>query len=538
LFLVVNFTFPLFSLSFSDPPLDRSPAAHAAALADAMSDEEALAQTFMLGWVGAEPSPLIIDWIRDRKIGGVKIFGWNTGDTRRLAKTVGELQQASLAGPLGIPLLVATDQEGGLVRHVKGDTSETPGNMAIGASGYPRDAYLSGYYIGKELAVLGINMNFAPSVDLYTDKGSVLIGPRAFGNDPVKAGILGAAFMKGQQAAGIIPTAKHYPGHGGTNLDSHGVLPRINVSIGVLWDRELVPYRILVREGLPAIMSGHLAFPDTPAASAPASLSPYFLKDILRGRIGYGGIVITDDLMMNGAASYAGSLSRAAKQALLAGNDIIMLSKTPNLYDPVWTYLVNSMKEDGEFKARVRDAARRIIETKLRFLGVPYIPDPANIEKELSNPEAAAFFLDLAARSATVIRGTSEESAFPLPPEKAGRVLLAGQYGDFFRAGKTAYPQAVSIRCPVSREELAAYGKNADTIIFCLSDETGLALLRSLQPLRKKIIVLSVLSPVYLESVPWVDGAVAVYSYAPESFAAGFSVILGRIPAAGKLPYE
>jgi beta-N-acetylhexosaminidase len=541
LFLVVNFTVPLFSLSFSDPPSDLSPAAHAAALADAMSDEEALAQTFMLGWVGAEPSPLIIDWIRDRKIGGVKIFGWNTGDTRLLARTVGELQQASLAGPLGIPLLVATDQEGGLVRHVKGDTSETPGNMAIGASGYPRDAYLAGYYIGKELAALGINMNFAPAVDLYTNRDSVLIGPRAFGNDPVKAGILGAAFMKGQQAAGIIPTAKHYPGHGGTDLDSHGVLPRINVSIGVLWDRELVPYRILAREGLPAVMSGHLAFPDTPAASAPASLSPYFLKDILRGRMGYGGIVITDDLMMNGAASYAGSLSRAAKQALLAGNDIIMLSKTPSLYDPVWTYLVNSMKEDGEFKTRVRDAARRVIETKLRFLngGVPYVPDPAAIDKELSNPEAAAFFLDLAARSATVIKGVSPDGdILPLPPEKAGRVLLAGQYGDFFRAGKTAYPQAVSIRYPVSQEELTAYGRNADTIIFCLSDETGLRLLRSLQPLRKKVIVLSVLSPVYLESAPWVDGAVAVYSYASESFAAGFSVILGRIPAAGKLPYE
>ncbi|MDR2370678.1 MAG: glycoside hydrolase family 3 protein, partial [Treponema sp.] len=195
LFFVVNFTFPLFSLSFSDPSSGLSPAAHAAALTDAMSDEEALAQTFMFGWVGAEPSPLIIDWIRGRKIGGVKIFGWNTGDTRLLARTVGELQQASLAGPLGIPLLVATDQEGGLVRHVKGDTSETPGNMAIGASGYPRDAYLAGYYIGKELAALGINMNFAPAVDLYTNRDSVLIGPRAFGNDPVKTGILGAAFM-------------------------------------------------------------------------------------------------------------------------------------------------------------------------------------------------------------------------------------------------------------------------------------------------------------------------------------------------------
>jgi beta-N-acetylhexosaminidase len=143
----------------------------------------------MLGWVGAEPSPLIMDWIRNRNIGGVKIFGWNTGDTLKLAETVGELQKNALTTQFGIPLLVATDQEGGLVRHVKGATSETPGNMAIGASGRPIDAYWSGYYIGRELSLLGINMNFAPTVDLYTNRDSTLIGPRSFSADPVQAGI-------------------------------------------------------------------------------------------------------------------------------------------------------------------------------------------------------------------------------------------------------------------------------------------------------------------------------------------------------------
>jgi beta-N-acetylhexosaminidase len=132
--------------------------------------------------------------------------------------------------------------------------------------------------------------------------------------------------MQGMMAAGVIPTAKHYPGHGDTDLDSHGVLPQINIPFETLWDRELVPYRMLSAEGLPAVMSGHIAFPRTSAAAAPASLSPWFLKDVLRDKIGFQGIVITDDLMMNGAAEWAGSISRAAKQALLAGNDIIMFS--------------------------------------------------------------------------------------------------------------------------------------------------------------------------------------------------------------------
>ncbi|MDR2257832.1 MAG: glycoside hydrolase family 3 protein [Treponema sp.] len=516
----------------------------AAVLADAMSDEQALAQTFMLGWVGAEPSPLIMDWIRDRNIGGVKIFGWNTGDTRRLAETIGALQEASLGGAFQIPLFVATDQEGGWIRHVKGSTSETPGNMAIGASGYPRDAYLAGYYIGRELAILGINMNFAPAVDLFTNRDSVLIGPRAFGGDPVKTGVLGIAFMKGQQAAGIVPTAKHYPGHGDTDLDSHGVLPRIATPFEVLWDRELVPYRMLAGEGLPAVMSGHLAFPNTPAAAVPASLSPWFLKDVLRDKIGYRGIIITDDLMMNGAAAWAGSLSAAAKQALLAGNDIIMLSKTPNLSDPVWGSLLRAMKNEPEFRNRVRDAARRVLAVKLTCLRgeakVPYIPDLARVDSELPDAEGARFFLSLAARSVTVVKGETPPAVFPLTRENAGRVLLAGQYTDFFRAGKAAYPDAVSYWYSEVRgaAELAAYAREADTVIFCLSGPEGLPFLRRLEPLKKRVVVLSVLSPVYLEGVSWADGAVAVYSYAPESFIAGFSAMLGRIPAEGKLPYE
>jgi beta-N-acetylhexosaminidase len=534
---LVLFPLRLFSLSFNDPGDLKKLAA--AIVAD-MNDEQVLAQTFMLGWVGAEPSPLIMDWIKDRNLGGVKIFGWNTSDTTRLAITVGELQKASLKGPYQIPLLVATDQEGGWIRHVKGATSETPGNMAIGASSYPQDSYWAGYYIGRELALLGINMNFAPTVDLYTNRNSVLIGTRAFGADPVTTGILGAAFMKGQLAVGIIPTAKHFPGHGDTELDSHGILPKIDASLEVLWGRELIPYRMLAKEKLPAVMSGHLAFPNTQAGDIPASLSSWFLNDILREKIGFQGIIITDDLMMNGATMSAGSLSKAAKQAITAGNDIILLSKTPLFFDSVWTLLLSSMKDEPEFKARVQDAARRVLEVKLTYLRgervVPYIPDVEKLKENLPDPEGAAFFLDLAVRSVTVIK----DAPFPLLPKDAGNVLLTGQYLEFFKQGKAAYPTAKSYWYSedFGINDFLTYARSADTIIFCLSDAAGLHFLRALEPLKKKIIVFSVLTPVYLDGTPWVDGAIAVYSYANESFIAGFSALIGRIGAQGKLPFS
>jgi beta-N-acetylhexosaminidase len=291
-------------------------------------------------------------------------------------------------------------------------------------------------------------------------------------------------------------------------------------------------------------MSGHLAFPKTTAKGTPASLSSWFLKDILRETMGYRGIIITDDLMMNGAISWTSSLSQAAKQALLAGNDIILFSKTPNLNDAVWTLLSKSMKEDKEFRLRVRDAARRTLATKLRYLrgtqAAPFVPDLTKVETELIDPQGSAFFVNLAARSVTVVKPSPSQqpALFPLKPEDAGRVLLTGQYTDFFKMGKAAFPDAVSFWYSDTSSDLLSYARRADTIIFCLSDTVGVRLLRQLEPLKKKVIVISVLSPVYLESVPWVDGAVAVYSYAPESLAAGFSTIIGKITAEGKLPYE
>ncbi|HUH45193.1 MAG TPA: glycoside hydrolase family 3 N-terminal domain-containing protein, partial [Treponemataceae bacterium] len=120
-----------------------------------MTDEELLAQIFMFGWAGSEPSPLLLSWIRERALGSVKVFGWNTDNIESVARAITQTQELSQKNRLKIPLFVATDQEGGWIRHIKGDTSDTPGNLAIGAGGLPIDAYLSGYYISRELRALG-----------------------------------------------------------------------------------------------------------------------------------------------------------------------------------------------------------------------------------------------------------------------------------------------------------------------------------------------------------------------------------------------
>jgi beta-N-acetylhexosaminidase len=500
-----------------------------------MTDEEKLAQILMFGWAGLDPSPLVLDWVEERSLGNIKIFGWNTDDTFKVAKAITLLQGKAAKNRFGIPLFVATDQEGGWIRHVKGRTSQTPGNLAIGASGLPSDAWYSGYYISRELAALGINLNFAPTVDLYTDHASTVIGTRSFGEDPEGAGILGASFVAGSTAAGVLTTAKHYPGHGDTGMDSHGHMPVIRIDEKTLFERELVPFRRLVEAGVPAIMSGHLSFPEITGNRIPATFCPYFLDDLLRKQLGFDGLIITDDIMMNGATDYAGSVSRVVELAIEAGNNIVESSTTPSFSDPLWRNTLNRMKRDEQFRARVEDSVLRVLVTKLGYFKgtnpVGIYPEIADIAARVPDPDGASFFQSQAVRSVTVLRNGKE----PHVDADSGSVLIASQFATFLDIGRQRFPDASIFGV---NDRLGSIAGNYDTIIFCLSSDYSLSVLKKMHHLRDRLIVVSAMSPVLLGDVPWVESAIAVYSYSPWSFTAAFGAIAGDFVPTGTLPLK
>lgn len=519
----------------------------AASLINAMSDEEVLGQILMLAYPGDSPGPPIFDWIKTRALGGVKIFGWNAEDSTKVARAVAALQQSAFATSLGIPLLIATDQEGGWIRHIKGDTTVTPGNMAIGASGRPYDAYRSANLIGRELAALGVNMDFAPSVDLATKPKSYIIGPRAFSDDPAVVASLGSAFIRGLADAGIIATAKHYPGHGDTEADSHGVLPVIRVDEKTLWDRELLPYRVLSAEGIPAIMSGHLSFPLITGDGSPASLSPYFMTTLLRRRIGFQGLAVTDDLSMNGAGDAAGSLSQACIRAVEAGNDLLMLSRLLSDDDPAWTRLLAAYRERPLFRSRVREAASRVLATKLKYLKprgkAALVPRLGSLASKVPDPDAELFFAAQAYRSVTVLRGGG--IPFAAPKDSRGRVLVASPFKEFADAALDYYPGAASFHFSYEPEgsaqaaELGSFDRalaGADAVILCVANEAGMDFAQRAHAAGKSVAIVSSQSPAPLARAPWAEVSVAVYSYSLESLRAGLAVLAGRAQAQGRLP--
>lgn len=543
--LIINSQFIfLNALSFWDD-VPNEQLAHS--LVNNMTDSELLSQTFMFGWAGAEPPELLYDWVK-RGLGSVKVFGWNTDDIHLVASSISSLQKSAYSTSFQIPLFVATDQEGGWIRHVKGDTSITPGNMAIGAAGYPSDSWYSSYYISQEIKALGINMNFAPTVDLFTDHNSTIIGTRSFGEDPNKAGVLGAAFVSGSLAAGVIPTAKHFPGHGDTNLDSHGKLPVIDINFDTFKSRELIPYIYLIKEKVPAIMSGHLSFPQIETSGAPASLSKYFLTDLLRGQLGYEGLIITDDMMMVGATVYAGTMSNAFKMALEAGNDIILSSTTARLNESLWTKNLELMSEDSQFKERVKDAAYRVIKSKLDYFksgnAAPLNPNPKDVDNYIPNKEGEKFFVEQACRSVTVEKAGS----IPLKSQEAGRVLLLGSLSSFFREGKKRYPGASEFHfnydtgpnetqwC-IDNLPVASYGY--DTVIICVSNENHVKIAEYFKDTNKKVVILNTMSPTLTEKLQWADTILLGYSWRCDySMQAMLAALNGEFVPVGIKPYQ
>jgi beta-N-acetylhexosaminidase len=503
-----------------------------------LSDTRALGQVFMLGYPGTALPDYLLEWIATRGLGGVKIFTRNVASLDQLTATIQQLQLAA-APTAGLPpLLVATDQEGGWVRHIKHETSTSSGNLSLGASGLPSDAFLTGRFLGTELAALGINMNFAPTVDLYTDPDASVIGPRAFGSDPSASGLLAVAYYQGLRSAGVIATAKHFPGHGDTDTDSHGALPVVDVSLQQLRERELVPYRLLIREGLPSIMSGHLAFPAiTEGELLPSSLASRFLRDILRGELGFAGVVITDDMEMGGALAGAKDPATAAVHALAAGNDITLLAHSPYWQERAWQIAAARMTSDADFRQQVRASALRVLRMKADYLVAP----PDTVAASVPARGAEEFFFEAAARAVTVVR----DARIPLDANAGMRILLVGQLPAFLAVGKSRLPQATQVSFPYLPffratepflTQLPKSAANYDLIIFGLSNYNSLQVLERLEPLADRIVVVSALTPVYLGMLPWVQTAIAVYGTDASAFRAGFGALLGDYTAGGSLP--
>ncbi|GDY53827.1 hypothetical protein SVIO_044500 [Streptomyces violaceusniger] len=258
-------------------------------------------------------------------VGGVMYIGWahNIRDPHQVAALSNGIQKAALATSVPVPVLLSTDQEYGTVARVGAPATLFPGAMALGAGGSAADARTAARTAGAELAALGIRQDYAPIADVNVDPANPVIGVRSFGADPKAVARMVAAQVAGYQSAGVAATAKHFPGHGDTSVDSHVGLPRITHSRKE-WERlDAPPFRAAIEAGIDSIMTAHLLFPALDPADDPATLSRPILTGVLREELGYDGVVVTDSLGMEGVRKKYGD-DRVPVLALKAGVDQLL----------------------------------------------------------------------------------------------------------------------------------------------------------------------------------------------------------------------
>ena len=329
---------------------------------DKMSLSQKVGQMFFVGFSGTSMPSNLSNAITNYNFGNVIYMGQNVSNTSTLASMSNAIQNKMVSSNL-VPGFISTDQEGGNVARIKSGGTHFISQMAIAATNDPNNAYLEGLAVGKELNSYGINMDFAPVLDVNNNPDNPIIGIRSYSDNPLIASLFGNNFIKGLQESGTIACPKHFPGHGNTAVDSHYGLPIITSSMNELYQVELAPFISAIKNGVDAIMTTHIIF-EAIDTKYPATLSEKVLTGLLRNELNYKGLIITDGMQMDAIRKYFGTSDVTSVQAIKAGVDILLYT---SLNDPMTahTAIIKAVKNGEITEERINESVRRILLAKL-----------------------------------------------------------------------------------------------------------------------------------------------------------------------------
>ncbi|KLE14482.1 glycoside hydrolase family 3 N-terminal domain-containing protein [Clostridium sp. C8] len=473
-------------------------------------------------------------------LGGVILFANNVKDTEQTVRLVNDYQQVAINDKDGnLPLLLTIDQEGGVVTRL-GTGTNLPGNMAIGATRSEDDAYDSGYVIGRELKSLGINVDFAPTVDVNNNPNNPVIHLRSISSNPDLVGRLGSKIIEGIQGQGVSAAAKHFPGHGDTATDSHYGLPVVNKSIEELRNMELKPFKAAIDKGVDMIMTAHIQFPqvekdtyvskkDGQQIAFPATLSDDIVTGILRKELSYDGVVVTDALNMQAISDNFGE-SEAVKLTFKAGVDIALMPTILRSKADVVKLenIINEVKAavgTGEIPLeRIDQSAERVVKLKIDRGIMEVKNDTRTLEEKINNAKTVVGSKEnrdierrVAANAITVVK--NENNILPLNPKEGDNILLLAPYDNELPGMKFGITRLISEgKINDVNYDLVSYNKKT-----ILDDATKAKI-----DLADEIVILSeISSSAHLAATHWLTKyPTEVFEYAKIK---GKSVILGSL---------
>jgi beta-N-acetylhexosaminidase len=467
----------------------------------------------------------LVRHVRENHAGGVIWFlssvyeaAWLTARLQELAK---------------VPLLVSADLEAGLGMRFP-DVTFSPPAMAVAAAGDLALAEEQGRITAREALLVGIQQVLAPVVDVNVDPDNPVINARSYGEDPHEVARYATAFIRGVQSEGAIATAKHFPGHGDTHVDSHCTLPLLSVDRERLDRVELVPFRAAIAAGVGSIMSGHLAVPSLDPTLVPASVSPAIVNGLLRRDLGYDGLVVTDAFNMGGLAEQFDA-GEAAVRAIEAGNDQVLYSADP---DAAIAAVRSAVLGGRLTRARIDESYERVHRVA-RVCGAPF----EELFRRVDAPEHVAVAEEIARKAITLVR----DDAGLLPLRRPATAVVVSDWTE-----ENQLVDAVRLLAPsvVHTLDSRSHESDADAI-----DGDVIVLLLALRPRSgagriyvppaarrlaargaKKIIAISFGSPYILRAIPEVSTYVCAYGIQPVLQRAAIRAIRGEAEMTGKLP--
>lgn len=515
-------------------------------LVKGMSLEEKAGQVLMGFFRGEAVSPALRATLERVRPGGVILYSstGNIASPEQVARLTASIQEAARSADC-LPILVAVDQEGGRVNRLTSGVTVFPGNMALGAAGDPRLAANSARITARELRILGITANFAPVADVQSNPANPVIGTRSFGSDPALVARMATAMVAPMAEEGVLCTAKHFPGHGDTAVDSHAGLPTDNHPRPFLDKVNLAPFSAMVRAGVPAVMTAHVVMPDLDNGNPlPATLLPKAYS-ILRDEMGFRGLAVTDSLGMKALSLYW-SVGEAAIRALQAGADLLVFGADPG-HEPeeieqVHRAVVSAVLTDRITHERLDEAATRVLRAK-QTLGI--LDDPAPRPErigELCSTGNLAVSAMIARRALTLAwnrlnpfpagAGTPRTLLWPMEKADQGWTLIG--------ACPFLEPQFVPLSAPP--EDIAGIirGLDGKGPVFVWAGDLGRhpAWRDMARSLGERAVLLGTDSPYGLSLCPEAGAAILTYSETPVSLKTLGEFLLKPWTPLGHLPVE
>lgn len=528
-----------------------------------MTLRDEVAQLLFVPFYGTSPNSRsreyrkFVSLIRDSKVGGLILVNWANGRTTQkaepyaLAAFLNRMQRMAR-----VPLLVSADFERGASMRVN-DTTPFPHAMAFGAAGDPELARYEGQMTAREARALGVHWIFYPVADVNNNPDNPVINDRSFGENPQMVASMVKAFIEGAHADQknyVLATAKHFPGHGDTAVDTHLNLATIEADRDRLEHLELVPFRAAIDAGVDAIMTAHVAVPALAPAELPATLAPQILTGLLRDELGFKGLVITDALEM-GTIAKGYSSAEAAVLALEAGADVLLMPPDP---DAALKAVVSAVESGRLKRSRIQESVAKILAAKERVgLDRQRTVDVEALGDVINSPEANDKAQEVADRALTLIRNQDNLLPLAAPQHACYLVLPESRYSSegqtFLQELRHRLPQAsaATLDPSMSRDAMEeavrnlpacdSYAVAAFSSVAAYRGTIGLAgelpqLVTSVIASGKPVALVALGNPYLLRNFPNVSAYLATFSTATSSEVAAVRALFGEIPIGGHLP--